>query len=368
MANLPLRYVIIGCAASIAPAHFAALSQIPEALIVGMSDIDVTRGATRAVEQHCEFFLDYRMMLAKLQPDIAIICTPHPLHAKIAVDCFTAGAHVLTEKPLAVEVAEGDTMIAAAEKANRLLAVNFQQRFRPAVNYAKRLLDTGAIGSLVRVLCVEPWFRTDAYYRSARWRSTWNGEGGGVLVNQAPHTLDVLCYLAGMPTQVWGWANVFGHDIECEDMVQAMFTYPNGAAGALQTNTVEAGSPQRLEIVGDRGEIVLSGEQLTVKHFAPSLSDFSATSAESFAAPRVEEEVVILPPGSGDHLAVHRDLFDAVVHEHRPRADGREALHSLELADAIIYSHFAGRPVSLPLDRGAYHNLLGELRSGKRHY
>jgi predicted dehydrogenase len=362
--GVALRVAIIGGGASIAHLHLQALSQLPGARVVGMSDINLEPGATRAREIDSAFFTDHRTMLAETRPDVAVICTPHPSHAALALDCFAAGAHVLVEKPIAVEVAEADAMIDAADKAGRILAVNFQQRFRPVVEYARAFVERGELGALVRVLCVEPWYRTAAYYRAASWRGTWRGEGGGVLMNQAPHTLDLLCHLAGMPRKVWGWTRTFQHAIECEDTAQAMLEFDNGAPGYLHINTVEAGARQLLQIVGDRAALELSGERLTITRFTPSLSEFRATSPELFHTPHAQTETVELPGKEiAGHLAVYHDLARAITEERPPRADGRAALMSLELADAIIFSSFAERSVTLPLDRAAYSELLGRLRS-----
>ncbi len=361
-----LRYVIIGAGAGIVSTHLRALRQLPEAAIVGMADIDPARGGARAAEVGCPFFADHRELLARLRPDVAVITTPHPFHAAVAIDCFAMGAHVLTEKPIAVEVAEADRMIAAADAAGRLLAVNFQQRFRPVVERARALLDEGAIGPLVRTLCVEPWYRTDAYYRAAGWRGTWRGEGGSVLMNQAPHPLDLFCHLAGLPATVWGWARTRYHPIEAEDTAQAMLEYPNGAPGYFTASTAEAGLPRRLEVVGERGAFELVGEGLTIYRFDPALPEHMRTSQEHFLGPRVEVERLDLPGNGGGHLAVHLDLYAAIVEGGQPRANGREALLSLELANAITYSSFTGAPVTLPLDRAAYAALLDDLKAGRR--
>ena len=360
------RYVLIGCGAGIATTHLRALAQLPEAQIAGMSDIDATRGAARAAETGCPFFVDHHELLAETHPDVAVIITPHPFHAPLALDCFAAGAHVLVEKPLAVEVAEADQMIAAAEAADRILAVSFQQRFRPVVERARALIDEGAIGPLVRVLCIEPWFRPAAYYRSASWRGSWAGEGGGVLMNQAPHTIDLLCHLTGPPVKVWGWTRTLCHAMECEDTAQAMLEYPNGTPGYLTMSTVEAGMKSRIQVVGDRGALELVGSQLTVYRFDPPLREHMATSPEMFSSPQVETEVLELPGNGGGHLAVYRDLQAAIREGRRPRSDGREGLMSLELANAIILSSYAERAVTLPLDRTAYSELLAELKAGSR--
>lgn len=362
----PLTYAILGCAAGIAQSHLAALRRLPDTRIVGMADLDTERGAAQAAHTGCPFFADHHDLLAALHPDIAIICAPHPAHAALALDCLAAGCHVLVEKPLAVEMAEADTLIAAADAANRLLAVNFQQRFLPAVERARRLIAAGDLGPLVRTLCVEPWFRTDAYYRSAPWRGTWRGEGGGVLMNQGAHTLDLLCLLAGSPTQVHGWTRTLAHRIETEDTAQALLEYPNGAPGYVYVGTGEAGGPRRLEIVGDRGAIELIGGKLIIRRFRPALSVFRASSPALFAQPVIARRVARQRPGDGGgHLAVHRDLRDAIRTGRPPRCDAREARRSLELANAIIASGATGQSVTLPLDRPAYSALLADLRAGR---
>jgi predicted dehydrogenase len=362
----PLRYALIGCGGVIAPTHIQALAQLPGAQIAAMSDLDAVRGAPRAESAGCPFFVDYHDMLAEIHPDVAVVCAPHPFHAPIALDCFAASAHVLVEKPIAVEVADADAMIAAAEAAGRILAVSFQFRFRPEVAQARALIANGELGELVRVLCVEPWFRPAAYYRSAGWRGTWAGEGGGVLMNQGPHGLDILCYLAGMPTRVWGWTRTRAHAIEVEDSAQAMLEFANGAPGYLYFSTVAAGAPRQLQIVGDRAAIDLVGSQLTIRRFDQPLSEFRANSPEMFAAPRAHAETIELPAGDGGgHLAVYRDLQAAILEGHQPLMHGREGRMSLELSNAITLSSHTGRAIDLPFDRAAYSELLAALRRGE---
>ncbi len=361
--SVGMRYAIVGCAAGIAVTHLEALSRLPGARIVAMADIAADRGAARAAEHNCPFFTDHRAMLASVETDIVVITTPHPFHAPIAVDCLAAGVHVLAEKPLAVSVGDGDTMIAAAEQCQRILAVNFQQRFRPAVERARQIIAAGELGEIMRVLMVEPWYRTGAYYRSAGWRGTWKGEGGGVLMNQGPHPLDLLCHLAGLPTKVWGWARTRAHTIEVEDTAQAMLEFANGAPGYLTISTAEAGLERRLQIVGDKAVLELVENTLSIRRFSQSQSEFRATSQEMWASPKVEKEVLDLPGDGGGHLAVYMDLEAAIAEGRRPRCDGREALMSLELANAITLSSHVGTPLTLPIDRAAYSQLLDELRA-----
>ncbi len=361
-----LRYVVIGVAASVFRSMHRPAEVAEGVHVVGVCDIDAAAGKQWAADIGCPYYADYRTMLAETRPDVAVIVTPHPLHPSMAIDCLRAGCHVLTEKPMAIDVGSADEMISEAGKNQRILAVNFQQRFRPAVEKARALIEEGAIGPLVRTLSVEPWYRTAHYYRTATWRATWSGEGGGVLLNQAPHTLDILCYLAGMPSKVWGWTRTRYHAIEVEDSAQAMLEYSNGAPGYLTVSTVEAGVQPRVQVVGERGAIELVGNQLRVQRFTPSTSEFMVTSPDMFASPQVSTETFDLPPTVNGHQAVYRDLEAAIAEGRPPRADGRQGLMSLELANAITLSSHRGQPVTLPLDRAAYCELLKSLQAGKQ--
>jgi predicted dehydrogenase len=359
-----LRYAMIGCGAAIAPAHLAALSALPNVVVDALCDVDCGRAADRARVIGRPFFLDHRDLLEKQKPDVAVICTPHPLHAEIALDCLAAGTDVLVEKPMAVEAAEADAMIARAASSGLVLGVTYPERFRPAVEYARRFIASGELGSLVRVLLVEPQLRSAAYYRRSSWRGTWSGEGGGVLMNQAPHALDLLCHLLGPPSRVWGMTSTRFHKIECEDTAQAMLEYHGGAPGYFATSTVEAGAPRQLTIVGNRATLELAGDRVTIHRFTRALSEHMQMAIDASRGPGTKSEVIDLPPGEeSGHLAVHRDFQRAVLTRTAPRCDGKGGLMSLELANAVILSSERGRPVTLPLDRAAYGALLSERRA-----
>ncbi|NJM05440.1 Gfo/Idh/MocA family oxidoreductase [Candidatus Gracilibacteria bacterium] len=358
-----IRIALIGGGAGIAPTHLAAIAALANAELVGISDVSAERAAPRAALAQVPLFDNHQAMLRAVRPDLVAICTPHPSHAVLAMECLAAGAHVLVEKPLAVEVAEADLMIAAAAAAGRLIAVSYQQRFRAEVALAHELITAGTLGTLVRVHCVEPWFRTAAYYRSAGWRGSWRGEGGGVLMNQAPHTLDLVCYLAGRPTRVWGATSTLHHAITAEDTAHALLSFAGGAPGYFFTSTAESGE-QLLEIVGDRASIRLQSGKLTLTRFQPTQLEQLRGAANPFEGPikSVEE---LSPPtaGVGGHHAVYADVVQAICTGGQPRCDGRSARASLELANAIVLSSYSERPIDLPLDRAAYSALLTELRA-----
>lgn len=361
----PLRHVVIGAGAGIFATHLRGL-ELETAELVAVSDIDEEKGRTRAAELGCEFYRDHGTMLAETQPDVAVILTPHPFHASIAVDCLGAGCHVLVEKPMAIQVAEADAMIAAAARAQHLLAVNFQQRLRPEVRAAKRLIQGGELGDIQHVQMVDSWTRTAIYYRQAVWRGTWNGEGGGLLLNQAPHDLDLLCHLAGMPSRLTAWMRTQMHQIETEDTAHAMLEWPNGAWGTLHASTAEAGQPQRLEIVGTNGYLCLSPQGLTFRRFESDIHEFIRSSPHPFASPYTQEVEVELPEGAGDHAAIYRNLHAAIMYGEDLIADGAEGRMSLELANAITYASSMRSEVQLPLNREEYAALLADYQTGRR--
>jgi predicted dehydrogenase len=267
------------------------------------------------------------------------------------------------EKPMAIQVAEADAMIEAAAQAERLLAVNFQQRHRPEVQAARRLIQQGHLGEIQHVDLAVMWTRTAVYYGLNAWRGTWAGEGGGVLMNQAPHDLDLLCYLMGGPARVVAWTRTLLHQIETEDTVQAMLEWPNGALGSLHASTAQAGPPQRIEIVGTGGTLRIERGELVFHQFDTDLREHVAQSPQPFSAPTLHPVPVELEPGAGDHVSVYRNLHQAILHGAPLSADGAEGRMSLELANAMIYSSHTRDEVELPLDRQRYAALLDELRA-----
>lgn len=353
----PLKHVIIGVGAGVLAMHRPALSA-PEVALVGVSDIDQALGRARAEALGCPYFEDYQTMLQATAPEVAIILTPHPFHADIAIACLQRGAHVLVEKPMAIELREADAMIAAAEATGRLLAVSFQQRFRPEVRAAKALLAAGALGRLQHVDMLVNWFRSAAYFGSSPWRATWRGEGGGVLMNQAPHNLDLLCHLIGLPARLSGWTRNQLHALEVEDTAQAMLEWPGGCLGSLHISTAEAGRTERLEIVGTAGVMQLQPGAIQFSRFETPLEQFAHESPSFWEAPKLIPQPVSLPEGPSGHSAVYAHLHSAIVNGTPLMISGYEGRKSLELANAISYSSACHQAVSLPLDAERYHTLL----------
>jgi predicted dehydrogenase len=354
---------VIGVGANVFGMHSPALHSA-DVDVVGVSDVNVDAAERRAEEFGCPYFADHREMLSATRPDAAVIIAPHPFHPPLAIDCLEAGAHVLVEKPIAVEVAEADRMIDAAARAGRLLAVNLQHRTRADIRTARKIVQSGRLGQLQRVEMIAIWTRTAAYYAQAGWRGTWKGEGGGVLMNQSPHTLDVLCHLVGQPERVVAWNRTLFHAIQTEDTSLSMLEWSNGALGTLLVSTAQAGEAERLEIGGTRGTLQLTRGGLAFTEADTDLRTFLAQNPEPFAKPTLHPRDVTLESGSGDHSAIYANFIQAVQHGAPLVADATQGRLSLELANALIYSSHTGQQVSLPLDRAANSALLDDLRAG----
>ena len=357
-----LRTVIIGAGASVFNMHRPALQQ-DFIDLVAVSDIDHESVKDRVTEFGCDFYADATEMLAETQPDLAVILTPHPFHAQQTIECLEAGCHVLVEKPMAIEVAEADLMVAAAKKAGRLIAINFQQRFRPEVEAAHQLIKDDVLGQIQHVDMALSWPRTAAYYGNGGWRATWAGEGGGVLMNQAPHDLDLICHLLGQPNKVYAWTRTMLQTIEVEDTIQGMMTWPNGGMGSIHISTAEGKRPYRLEIIGTKGTLNIAKGSLECHLFEEDIRDTISHSPEGFPKIKAHPHKIDLPEGSGDHVAVYQNLRAAILDGAPVRAGGEQGTLSLELANAMIYSSYHQQEVELPIDREAYSALLKKLQN-----
>ena len=360
-----LRHAVIGAGAGILKAHLPAL--LSEGVdLVAVTDVNEEPARSRAAQLGCDFYPDHRDMLAARRPEVCVILAPQPFHAGIALDCLKAGSHVLVEKPMAVRLDDADAMIEASREAGRLLAVNFQQRFRPEVRAAKRLIEDGELGEIQRVTMTHYWTRPAAYYATAPWRAVAAMEGGGLLMNQASHDLDLLCHLLGMPERVVAWTGTVLHAVEVEDTVQAMLRWSAGVFGSFYSSTAGAGEEPNLVIYGTAGRLQVFEDRLVFERFEVDLERYAATEADPFGPPPPLEPVQVeLEAGQHGHLPVYHDLHEAILQGSPLTVDGAEGRKSLELANAMLYSDLIGEEVSLPLDRSTYASMLEELRAAR---
>ena len=292
--------------------------------------------------------------------DAVLIATPHYAHTTVGITALNAGLHVLVEKPVSVHVADAARLIAAHRDARQVFAAMFNQRTDPYFQAIRRLVTAGDLGPVRRVnWTITNWFRPDAYYASSQWRATWAGEGGGVLLNQSPHNLDLYQWIFGMPQRVTGFCG-FGryHRIEVEDDVTAYFEYGDGKHATFITSTGEAPGTNRLEIAAENGRLVYEDDRLVWLRNEEPTAEHSRTSKEFFATPPHHEEVIAVAGHGGQHVEVLENFVSAILDGQAliaPAADGR---NSVELANAILMSAWTHRTIDLPLDASAYAALL----------
>ena len=294
--------------------------------------------------------------------EAVIVALPTHLHAPIGIQALEAGLHLIMEKPLACHKAEGERILAALQHDDQIASLMMNQRTHPCYVRIKQWIDDGALGDLQRVSwTMTNWFRPEIYYASSPWRATWKGEGGGVLMNQCPHNIDVLQWLVGMPTKVRAQCS-FGkyHDIEVEDEVNAYFEFANGATGQFSASTGECPGTNRLEIVGDLGTIITDGNEVRLIRTSESVSAFSKSTDEMFGTPETSEELFAPAESVNQHAAILNNVVKAAKGESELIAPAVEGLRSLELAGAMIYSTWIDDEVHLPLDSAAYESVINE--------
>lgn len=320
--------------------------------------------------QHARFpqargFTSADEMFASGEIDAVVIATPHWSHPTLGAAALKAGLHLLVEKPIAVHKSDAQRLIAAwrrrPAKGRPVFAAMFNQRSDPFFQTIRRLVQGGELGEVRRVnWTITDWFRSAAYYNSSSWRATWAGEGGGVLLNQCPHNLDLLQWIFGQPRRVTAFCR-FGryHEIEVEDDVTAYLEFPGGATGTFVTTTGEAPGTNRLEVAGELGRLVLEDGKLSLLRNAVPMSEFSCTTKEGFAKPACAPVALDLPADrGGQHNAILANFADAIIDGTSLLAPAEEGVHSVELANAMLLSTWLEKPVDLPLNGEAYELLL----------
>lgn len=333
-----LHFGIIGCGV-IGPVHAASLAQLPSVHMVGVCDT-VRERAQRLADEYALPYIttDYRELLARADIDAVCICTPHYLHAEMAIAAARAGKHIFCEKPLAITATEMDAMIAAADDAGVQLGVCFQHRFDPVVVQLKRLVDEGHFGRLLLGGAHCRCLRTDAYYQSEAWRGTWMLEGGGVLINQAIHTIDLLLWLFGDATSVYGnFATLrWGDAIEVEDTATGILTFRNGAQGHLAATTASNLDWQsRLHLYGSAGAAVVN------TGYPDEFTFLQLSSEQTIADPQSAASALPGKTCYGTSHILALDAFtNAVLHNTPYPIPGREARRAV---DAILGLYRAAR-------------------------
>jgi predicted dehydrogenase len=345
--------------------HARALAegQVNGATLAAVCDASEQNVAAFAKYPNVAKFSQTADILKSADVDAVVIATPHYAHTVIGIAALKAGKHVLVEKPISVHKADCERLLAAHKGKKTVFAAMFNQRTNPCYRKLKALIDGGELGQLVRVnWIITDWFRSDAYYSSGTWRATWKGEGGGVLVNQCPHQLDLLTWLCGMPMKVRGFCGLGKrHNIEVEDEVTAYLEYENGATGVFITSTGETPGTNRLEICGEMGKVVVENGAIRFTRNEVSMTKFSRETSDMWARPDTWNIDIPISGSGGQHLEILQNFTEAIAHGKPLIAPASEGMKSVELANAMLYSSLTGKTIEMPLNSKKYEAVLNKL-------
>lgn len=295
--------------------------------------------------------------------DAVMICTPHYSHPKYASRAFSRGLHVIIEKPAGVYTKQVREMNEAAKSSDRVFGIMYNQRSNPLYAKLKELVETGELGEIRRFnWIITDWYRPQSYYNSGGWRATWEGEGGGVLLNQCPHNLDLWQWIVGMmPVRVRAFCSFGKHrNIEVEDDVTAYVEYENGASGVFVTTTGEAPGTNRLELAGDRGKIVIENGKLSFWRLRVPEPEFNQTTESLFGQPECWECKVPIGKKEEGHHVITQNWVNAILHGTPLLAPGEEGIRGLTLSNAMYLSTWTDDWVNLPLDEDLFYSKLQE--------
>jgi predicted dehydrogenase len=356
---------MVGCG-KVGTIHAAALRSLPEAAFVAACDADFTRAEAFAAKYDVRPFRDVTAMLREGGVEAVVIGTPHPLHAEPAIRAAEAGVHVLVEKPLAATAADCDTMLIAARKTGVTLGVVSQRRFFDPIRRMKAAIDAGKIGTPALGTFVQYSWRDQAYYRSDPWRGKWDTEGGGVLVNQSPHQLDLLLWFLGPAAEVSGyWANVNHPGVEVDDTAVASIRFKGGGLGSVVASVSQnPGIYTKIHVHGtngasigaetDRGSTFIAGMTGITE---PPLNDIWTIPGEEHLLPRFQDEDRAqfreIDATVHYHALQFADFLRAIRESRPPLVTGEDGRAVVELFTAIYRSNRERRSVALPLSPSA---------------
>lgn len=307
-------------------------------------------------------FSDYRQLMDSGLVDAVLIATPTMAHFEQASYALDKGLHLLVEKPIGLSCREGEQLLARHHQKQQIFALMLNQRTDPLFVAMKEQVDSGRLGAIQRThWTMTNWFRPEVYFQVSDWRATWRGEGGGLLVNQCIHNLDIFQWICGLPVSVQGFCS-FGkyHDIEVEDEATAYLRYSNGASGVFVGSTGEAPGINRFDIVGDGGTLSFDGDRLQLITNSESTSAFSKATRDMFGMPAGTTQDITPDRQVNQHARVIQNFVDAIREQTPLIAPAEQGLRSLALANAILLSSWENKAVDLPLDSVHYQQALDQ--------
>jgi len=360
-----VRIGIIGIG-NMGSAHVEYLSagEVPNAELTAVCDINPERlrWAKERLGDKVQYFDNAEALLDSKMVDGVLIATPHYDHPILAIEAFKRGLHVLTEKPAGVYTKKVAEMNLAAEKSGKVFGIMYNQRTNPLYQKFRDLVKSGELGEIKRTnWIITDWYRSQSYYDSGGWRATWKGEGGGVLLNQCPHNLDLWQWICGMPVRVRAFCS-YGkyHDIEVEDDVTAYVEYENGATGVFITSTGDAPGTNRFEVTGDRGKIVLEDGKLTFWRLRISERQFNREYRGGFGSPECWRCEIPVRGVETAHKGITTDWVNAILKGTPLLAPGVEGINGLTISNAMHLSSWLDGWVEIPFDEDLFYEKLQE--------
>ena len=341
----------------------AVEGKMPEIDITAVADIKPDR-LEWAKEQLPEVktFDSASALMDSGEVDAVLIATPHYDHPPLVIEALEKGLHAMSEKPAGVYTKQVREMNAVADKSDKIFAIMFNQRTNCLYRKAHEIVHSGKYGEITRVTwIITDWYRTQTYYNSGGWRATWSGEGGGVLLNQCPHQLDLWQWICGMPEKITAVCHEGKwHNIEVEDDVMIYAEYPNGATGTFITTTGDCPGTNRLEITLDKAKLICEDGKLIVNELEESVSEFTKNAAEGFGHINYKTFEAELDGRNEQHTEVMNKFAAAILRGEELVASGQEGINGLMISNAAFLSSWLGEKVSLPVDEDRFYELLQE--------
>lgn len=310
--------------------------------------------------KNVKIFDNYSKLIKSKCMDAVLIATPHYLHPEIAIKCFENDLNVITEKPAGVYTKQVEQMNKAALSSKKLFGIMYNQRTNPLFKQAHDMVHSGFLGEPKRLIwIITNWYRSQSYYDSGSWRATWAGEGGGVLLNQCPHNIDLWQWIFGMPKKIRGFCN-YGkyHKIEVEDDVTAYAEYSNGANAVFITTTGETPGTNRLEMTGDCGKIVIEDGKLKSWKLKIPEREFCFKTTKEFDIPDISYNEISETEIVEGHNAILQNFTNAILNGEKLIAPGEEGINGLTISNAVHMSSWLDKQIELPIDADLYYDLL----------
>lgn len=340
---------------------------VPEMRLTSVADIRQCRldWARENLPSDVSVFADGRELIDSGTCDAVLIATPHYFHPEYVIYALEHGVHAISEKPAGVYTRQVREMNEVAQRSSAVFAIMLNQRTNCVYRKLHDMIESGELGALKRVnWIITDWYRTQAYYDAAGWKATWDGEGGGVLLNQSPHQLDLLQWLCGMPVRVRAFCHeAKWHDIEVEDDVTAYLEYENGATGVFVTTTGDAPGTNRLELTFEMGKMVCEGGKLIYDKLAENERTFCMTEKEGFKKPEMTRVEVETDGKNEQHVGVLKAFADRILHGGRLVAEGTEGIRGLTLSNAMHLSSWLDRTIEIPFDEDLFLAELNKRRA-----